>query len=114
MTDLLDFADRPRIPVNPGDCFVYTGAKEVGSRGKLYNVTGQIFKCTSFNNARLRREIYGNKYNDTGMRDGYVFPEELYNDIKKVDCPPLSGGARRNKRATKKARRNRRRYSRRR
>ncbi len=109
--------DTITLVIKKDDCFKYTGPEPIFStntESPAKIVTGETFKCNRLYNRGDSLAIYGIKYSEKKFGTiEYAFNSDVFKDIEKVYCPAI-GGARRNKRATKKARRNRRRYSRRR
>jgi len=110
-------------PVVKDQCFIFNGDKPIQAGGQQIVAKGETFKCEElFDDAEYHGgvskypAVYGVRYSKSGQKFGttrYVFPTNEFNNIQPVDCPQVVGGRRKNRKLTKKIRRNRRHYSRR-
>lgn len=108
-------------PVEKDQCFIFiNGDIQIKTKGYGNPIlaTEQTFKCVELFNEGSSSfpAVIGVRLSKTTQKFGtteYIFPSSEFNSIKPIGCPPVVGGRRKNRKLTKKIRRNRRRYSRR-
>jgi hypothetical protein len=112
-------------PVEKDQCFIFNGDTQIRTKGRGNPIVAkeQTFKCVElyddaeyFEGVSKYPAVLGVRYSNSVKKFGttvYIFPSTEFNNIEPIDCPQVTGGRRKNRKLTKKIRRNRRRYSRR-
>ena len=98
------------FPVQKDQCFIFNADTPIEAPfGKLVLAKGDTFKCDRLFEDSEYPAVYGVRYSKSGQKFGktqYLFPNTEFNNMEPVACPEVTGGRRRNRKITKKIRRN--------